>query len=321
MRAAVVLACLLLPSSLVAQSGGGGITVSGTVDLSKSPDVLRLYVKQYARGDDQDTAKSSLIAAEQRLLTKLGEAGAEVVLSTPGTIQPSSNLQGRYANVFNMLNRRVANNFNGVIVNNPPEKASIFLERYVSVDLRPRDRKQDILALTGKLQEKLRTEYHDLSGLNGVFPKDDPNDPLNKAVQAQIHAYRNDSSYYAQDVQLYLAAKITREDRRKLYALAMKKARSIADDLAEAASVRLGGLHGINANFYTSTANVPVMGSGRYAAPEHMRFPFFKDDPGLEAVTARQIPQNYSGQPSLGNLEPLTYQLTLTVTYTIENKR
>src|SRR5262245_480129 len=92
MRRLISLLWLLwLPVSLFGQMAQSGISVSSTADLNKTPEIVRLHLRQYARGADHDTAKSALIGAEKKLLSKLGEAGAEVVHATAAVAIPSGN--------------------------------------------------------------------------------------------------------------------------------------------------------------------------------------------------------------------------------------
>jgi hypothetical protein len=310
---------IILPSSAVAQSGASsGISVNGSADMTKPPELIRLHVKQYAKGNDEDSAKSALIAAEKKLLTKLGEAGAEVIHAAPAVAQPSPNLQSRFQNFRNLtVNRRA---LGGVANNNPAaEMPSVFLERFVSVDVKPKNKQKEVLVLTGELQDKLRKDYLDLSGLNEVYgkDKDDTNDGQPNTVTMSV--MRNDMHYYQQDVQVYLAARITRDDRVKLYELAIKKARSIAEDLAAAAGVGLGELQTIGSSFSASSTNNFVLYNGTRSG-DAGRFPFFKDDPTCEAVAVRQLNPNYNStyQPPA---EPLTYQVSLNVSYKIVTKR
>jgi hypothetical protein len=306
----------LLPAPLAAQlTGQAGISVSGSADLSKPPEIIRLHVKQYAKGNDEEAAKSALVVAEKKLMAKLAESGAEVVHASPALPQPSQNLQGRYQNFHNMtINRR---QLGGVINNGRAEIPAIFLERYVSVDVRPKTKQKDVLALTAELQDKFRKEYQEVSGLNEVYPKEDPNDAQVNGMQAQV--FRNDMNYYQQDVRFFVATRITREDRLKLYGVAVKKARSIAEDLAAATGVALGDLQTISSTFTASGTNNYVMTSGSVPL-ETLRFPFFKDDATCEAVAVRQLNANF-GQGYQPAAEPLTYQITLSVSYKIDAKR
>jgi hypothetical protein len=316
---AAFIACCLLPLPVAGQyTTHPGISVAGSAELTKPPEIIRLYVKQYARAQDDDAAKSALISAEKKLLTKLGEAGVEVVFSTPSMTQASQNLQNRYQNVLNMtMNRRA---LGGGINNVKNDGTGIFVERFVIVDLRPKSKQQDTYTITSELQEKLRKEYQDLTGLSAAYPKDDPNDGQGNVQQQQLQMQmmRNEQHYFQQDIRVYLAARIQREDRLKLYGTAVKKARGIAEDLAGAAGVTLGELHSISSSFSTSSRYSNRMISG--VIPSDLpQIPFFKDDPACEGIALQQLNTNY-GQAAGTHGDQLTYQVSLNVTYRIATR-
>ncbi|MFT3880039.1 MAG: SIMPL domain-containing protein [Gemmatales bacterium] len=289
----------------------GVITVTGTAEMTKQPEIIRVQFKQYGKGNDQEAAKAALVAVEKKLLTKLGEAGAEVIVANAGMSLPSQNLLNRYRNVSSMIMQRQMQ-LNGGGGNQPDKSNNItYLERYLTVDLKPKSKTREPLVLLADLQEKLRKDYQELSGMADALPKDDNND-----VNNNTYVYRNDSSMFTTDVRFQIAAKITREDRVKLYGDAMKRARAIATDLAEAAEMKAGAIQNINSNF-TTLNNVYNYGGTQRAmnsSGELAKFPFTLKEDGSEAVAVREMTINYQSSVQ----EPLTYGVSLTASFKLE---
>ncbi|HQR41489.1 MAG TPA: SIMPL domain-containing protein, partial [Gemmatales bacterium] len=238
----LLLITLLLPLPVWGQNSVPTISVQGTADLSKQPEVIRLMIKQYGRGKDQDEAKTALVAVEKKLITKLNAAGAEVIVAHAAVALPSQQLQSRYMNVYNTINQRRM----GLGGGNPMQERSnpTCLERQLTVDMKPKAKDKEIMTLLADLQERIRKDYQELCGMQDALPKDDDN-----VNRGEISYYRNDTSLYNNDVRFQMAAKITREDRVKLYAEALRRAKSIANDLAEAADMKAGPVQTISSNF------------------------------------------------------------------------
>lgn len=292
-------------------AAAGVISVQGTAEMTKVPEVIRVMIKQYGRGNDQESAKAALVAAEKKLMTRLNEAGVEVIVSHAGLAMSSQNLMNRYRNMSSMIMQRqmAAGGGNGV----PAEKQNLsYLERYLTIDLKPKNKTKEPLALLADLQERFRRDYQDLSGMTDALPKDDNNDNRN-----DLNHYRNDMSMFSNDVRFQIAARITREDRIKLYAEAMKKGKSLAQDLAQAAEMQLGGIQTISSNF-SSVNNVYYTGGGsmRYvnSSGETARFPFNLKEDGSETVAVRDATSNYQN----ATLEPLIYQISLNISFKLE---
>ena len=312
---ALVCCCLVVTATVHGQVQPGAalqqgvVTVTGTAEMTKPPEVIRVQFKQYAKGNDQETAKAALVAAEKKLLTKLGEAGAEVIVANAGMSLPSQNLLNRYRNVSSiMLQRQMAQGGNG-----QPDKANsiTYLERYLTIDLKPKVKTKETLVLLADLQERLRRDYQDLSGMNDALPKDENNDNRN-----DVYAYRNDMSMFTTDVRFQVAAKITRDDRIKLYGEAMKRARAMANDLADAAEMKAGAVQTISSSFNTINNVYNYGGVQRVmnATGDLAKFPFMLKEDGSEAVAVRELNTNYQS----GHQEPLTYGVSLTASFKLE---
>ena len=128
--------------------------------------------------------------------------------------------------------------------------------------------------------------------------------------------YRNDTSMYTNDVRFQVAAKITREDRVRLYSQAMKRARSTAIDLAEAAEMKVGSIQTISSSFSSSSNITSYSGSMRAitATGEIAKFPITLKDDGSESITVREMTTSYQGVMQ----EPLSYQVSLNVSFKLE---
>lgn len=285
----------------------GIVSVNGTAELTKSPEVIRLHFKQYGKGTDQDSAKTALVAAEKKLLAKLESAGAEVIVAHAGVALPSQNLLNRHRNIANILMQRQMN-LNGGMPQSQPDKNS-YLERFLTVDLRPKAKTKEPVSLLADLQERLRKDYQDLSGMTDALPKDSNNNE-NNPVDYQM--FRNDTSMLSNDIRFQLAAKITREDRLKLYAEAMRRARSMAQDLADAAEMKAGSIQTLSSSF-----NASYNGSmrGVNSSGEVAKFPFTLKEDGSEGIAVRDCAMNgYGG----GVPEPLTYSISLSASFKLE---
>lgn len=300
---------LLNANAAFAQNAVSSISVNGSAELTKSPEVIRLMIKQYGKGAEQDAAKAALVAAEKKLMTKLSDAGAEVIVAHAGMAVPSQNLLNRYRNMSSMMmQRRMAQGDNSA----QPDKNLSYLERFLTIDFKPKAKSKEPMALLADLQERIRKDYQDLSGMTDALPKDDTNDPN----RSDLNAYRSDMSMYSTDVRFQVAAKITREDRIKLYAEAMKRAKTVAGDLAEAAEMKVGGIQTISSSFNTLNNVVNYSGVQRAmtATGEIAKFPFTLKDDGSESVAIREFLSSYQG----GVQEPLTYQISLTASFKLE---
>ena len=290
----------------------GGITVTGTAEMTKQPEIIRVQFKQYGKGNDQEAAKTALVAAEKKLMTKLSEAGAEVIVSNAGMSLPSQNLLQRYRNVSSMMmQRQMQLGGNGVQQQPDKSNAITYLERYLTIDLKPKSKTKEPLLLLADLQERLRKDYQDLSGMTDALPKDDNNNDINN----NVYNYRNDSSMFTNDVRFQIAAKITREDRIKLYGEAIKRAKTLAGDLAEAAEMKVGSVQSISSNF-SIINNVYSNGSQRVmnANGELAKFPFTLKEDGSESVAVRDLNANYQS----AHQEPLTFGVSLTASFKLE---
>lgn len=292
-----------VPSSSAIQQGA--ITVTGTAEMTKQPEIIRIQFKQYGKGNDQEAAKAALVAAEKKLLTKLSEAGAEVIVANAGMSLPSQNLLNRYRNVSTIMMQRQGNG--------QPDKSSnmTYLERFLTIDLKPKTKTKEPLVLLADLQERLRKDYQDLSGMSDALPKDENNDSRN-----DVYVYRNDMSLFTNDVRFQIAAKITRDDRVKLYGDAMKRAKGIANDLAEAAEMKAGAIQTISSNFSTLNNGYNYGGTQRVMnnSGELARFPFTLKEDGSETVAVRELNTNYQSNGQ----EPLTYSVSLTASFKLE---
>jgi len=288
----------------------GVVTVSGTAEMTKQPEVIRIQFKQYGKGNDQEAAKAALVAAEKKLMAKLAEAGAEVIVAHAGMSLPSQVLLNRYRNVTSMIQQRQMQLGGG----GQPEKSNnnmTYLERYLTIDLKPKVKTKEPLVLLADLQERLRKDYQEMSGMTDALPKDENNDVNNNS-----YIYRNDMSQFPNDVRFQVAAKISREDRVKLYGDAVKRARAIATDLAEAAEMKVGAIQNISSNFSTLN-NINGYSSSQRAmnsSGELARFPFTLKEDGSESVAVREMNSNYQSSAQ----EPLTYSVSLTASFKLE---
>jgi uncharacterized protein YggE len=290
------------------------INVQGTADMTKQPEVLRLLVKQYGRGKDQEAAKTALVAAEKKLITKLSGAGAEIIVSHASLPVPSQQLQSRYQNMFNMLNQRRLG-MGGVNPASSSEANPSCLERVLAIDMKPKGKEKEGMALLADLQEKLRKDYQDLSGMQDALPKEDDNVNAN-GIRPDLTYYRNDTSLFQNDVRIQIAARVTREDRVKLYAEALRRARSIATDLAEAADMKVGSLFSINSSFSNVTTYYGSSMRAMNAQGEMAKFPITLKEDGSETLTVRELQNSSQGSVT----EPLTYQVNLNASFKLEPK-
>lgn len=312
-RFLLVLSTLLWTWSAWGQVAGlnqqqGVVSVNGTADMTKAPEVIRIIFKQYGKGADQEAAKTALVAVEKKLMTRLGDAGATVIVSHAGVAMPSPNLLSRVRNLNSMImNRR------GGVVDNNAEKNVTYLERNLVVDLKPKEKGKEAMALLGELQERLRKEFMEVSGLNDALPKDDPNDNN----RADLVMYRSDASQFGNEVRFQIAARITREDRIKLYVEAIRRAKSVAGDLAEAAEMKVGGIQSLNSSF-SSSSSITSYGSGMRAMTangEFAKFPITLKEDGSESLAVREL--NMMGYQNM-MLEPLTYQVSVSASFRLE---
>ncbi len=282
--------------------------------MTKQPEIIRVQFKQYGKGNDQEAAKTALVAAEKKLMTKLSEAGAEVIVSNAGMSLPSQNLLNQYRNVSNIMMQRQMQLGGGAInQQNDKSNAITYLERFLTIDLKPKSKTKEPLILLADLQERLRKDYQELSGMTDALPKDDNNN--NNVINNNVYNYRSDSSMFANDVRFQIAAKITREDRIKLYGEAIKRAKTLAGDLAEAAEMKVGPIQTISSNF-SIINNVYSNGGQRVmnANGELAKFPFTLKEDGSESVAVRELNTNFQS----AHQEPLTFGVSLTASFKLE---
>ncbi len=283
------------------------VSVHGNADITKPPEVIRLYVKQYGKGTDTDAARSALLAAEKKLTKSLIDAGSDIIVATAGAAMTSS-YRNQYQNQLQMIRqRRIANGANPAEINNEKPAVPVILERFITIDLKPKSHKE-VLGLVLDIQEKYRKDGQELSGIADLF-KDEPN-----ANEGQASFSRTEyNAGYTNDFRIYLAARITKKERQALYSQAFKKARALAAEVAEAAECSLGGLQSVtsqnslvySSRDYQGVAMTTVLSSG-----EVIRTSPFKDDPETETAVIKQFMYGQTG-----NYDPLIYQVTLNVTY------
>lgn len=292
------------------------VNVTGSADITKAPEVVRLQIKQYGKGNDTEAAKLALMNAEKKLLKAIGDAGAEVIVATAGASLTSS-YRSRYANDLQMMRVRRQAAGGGIVAAEPvdPNKAlPTILERHVVIDLKPANKQKEIMAIVLDLQEKLRKDITDLSGLTAVWA-----DEQNTEAPRDMIMQRGDYYFNQSDVKILLAGKITKQERLSLYAAAFKRAKVAAQELAEAAGCKLGDLHSISAgntlvgSFGGSYGITPavILSNG-----EVLKRSPFKDDPEIETTVMRQFNYGQTGQ-----YDPLTYQVSINVTYRLETAK
>jgi uncharacterized protein YggE len=294
---------------------GPAISVNVTADTTKPPEVIRLIFKLYAKGADVDAAKTSLVAAEKKLLTKLGEIGAEVIVAHAGISMSSQNLIQRYSQISSQLMNRGMMNPNG----QPNDKSNpSFLERTLTIDMRPKVKTKEALSLLTDIQEQTRKNYQDWSGVTDAFKEDMEKlanmNNNNGNFNNLAYLRSNDQHYYQQDVRFQMAAKVTREDRLKLYQEALRRARSLGQDLAEAAEMKLGSLHSINTT-YSNVQNYTNYNPGVTASGEAAKFPITLKEDGSETLAVRDV-QVYQNNA----VAPISFQVTLNTSFKLEPK-
>jgi uncharacterized protein YggE len=279
--------------------------VSGSADLAKPPELIRLQIKQFGRGTDADSARSALLTAQRKLAKAITDSGAEIIVATAGASM-ASNYRTRYLQELQMQrNRRLAQ---GEVVPNEKTDSVLFLERFIVVDLKPAQGQKEVLALALTLLDKLQREYAELSGIAAMYSQEprpenvkaDPNLPSPSALRPD--------TFTTGDARLFIAARLTRQDKQMLLAEAFKKAKTMAGDLAQAADMRLGALHSISSTFPNLTfdpGSQIILGTG-----EVVRRPPFPDDSGTETILIRQFNYNQTG-----NYDPLTYRATLNASF------
>lgn len=295
------------------QGQNPSISVSVTADTTKPPEVIRLIFKQYAKGADIDAAKTALVAAEKKLLSKLSDVGAEVIVAHAGISMSSQNLVNRYSQISSMLmNQGMMNPNNG----QPNEKSNpSMLERTLTIDMRPKVKTKEALSLLSDIQEHSRKNYQDWSGVTDAFKEDMEKLAKNNNNNFNNLSYmRNDMSFYNQDVRFQMAAKVTREDRLKLYQEALRRSRSLGQDLAEAADMKLGGLLTINTS-YTNLQTYTNYSRAVSASGEVAKFPITLKEDGSETLAVREV-QAYQNNV----VEPITFQITLNTSFKLEPK-
>jgi Protein of unknown function (DUF541) len=317
MRTALLLLTSLCCCALVhGQTQGPVISVNVTADTTKPPEVIRLIFKLYAKGADMDAAKTALVAAEKKLLTKLGEAGAEVIVAHAGISMSSQNLIQRYSQISSQLMSRGIMNPNG----QPNDKSNpSFLERTLTIDMRPKVKTKEALSLLTDIQEQTRKNYQDWSGVTDAFKEDMEKlanmNNNNGNFNNLAYLRSNDQHYYQQDVRFQMAAKVTREDRLKLYQEALRRARSLGQDLAEAAEMKLGSLHSINTT-YTNVQSYANYNNPVTAIGDVAKFPITIKEDGSETLAIREV-QAYQNNNAVG---PISFQITLNTSFKLEPK-
>jgi uncharacterized protein YggE len=300
---------------LFAQKDVPIISISSTADITKPPEVIRLIIKVYGRGKDIDNAKEGLVAAEKKLLTKLGESGAEVIVAHAGISNSSQNLLQRYNNYSSMLMSRM-NMMNG---GQPAERTMpSMMERTLSIDLRSKVKTRESTALLSDLMELTRKNYAEWTGITEALKEDmkqlEEMQKGNPNMGMNMSYYRNDMSYFQNDVRFQMAAKVTREDRLKLYQEALKRARNMANDLAEAADMKLGSLNTISTNYQYSNEYGTSYYPGRVGA-FNAKFPITLKEDGSESIATRDINLQQSN-----SIDPIVFQITLSTSFKLEPK-
>jgi uncharacterized protein YggE len=241
---AVVSALLLLGSVCLAQNQPEEksiVTGTGTVEVKRLPEALRVQVEVLAKGKDLKEALSNLKnrkkSAEQQLV-KFGFTKEAVRFDEP---MLSSDKTDRQRQMEMMVRDRIAKKGKDDPKNKPPPP--VFVAAILKAEFSlPAAAAEELLLLSHDLQEKIKTA--DLAGMKDLKPASPQDEELAEEGRDPRTMGMDGEPQRGEPVFLFVS-KIPDEVYAKALADAFAKAKRDAGQLARAAGAELDTLHNL----------------------------------------------------------------------------
>jgi uncharacterized protein YggE len=274
-----LLILLVSPAALRADPPSvGTVSGSGTVEIKRQPDILRVQFEVMARGKTLKEALDKLKARREEVraeLVKLGAGKDAVTFGDPGLADDGSNRRDRVEMLIRERNRALGK---------PKPKGDA--PAIVAVTVRAEfplaaAEPEAFLVAARELQQKVRAA--DLGGLKDkgkLTPEEEE-----AAAEAIGGGNGDDEPPRGEPMFLYVS-KIAEAERSKALAEAFARAKRDAERLARAAGGELGGLHHL-ANQFQSVMDLDELYARRgFAVPGRMMLGT-SDDEADEAIGAQ----------------------------------
>jgi uncharacterized protein YggE len=267
---------LVTPAALWAEPPAAGtVSGSGSVEIKRQPDILRVQFEVMARGKTLKEALQNLTTRREEVrseLTKLGAGKDAVTFGDPGLADDGSNRRDRVEMLIRERNRALGK---------PKAKgdapAIVAVTVKVEFPLAAAE-PEAFLVAARELQERVKAT--DLGGLKDkgkLTPEEE------EAAAEAIGRGNGDDELPRGEPAFIYVSKITEAERSKALAEAFAKAKKEAQRLAKAAGGELGGLHHLANQFQPVMDFDEIYGRRGYPGMGRMMLGT-SDDEGDEAI-------------------------------------
>jgi uncharacterized protein YggE len=236
------LVCLFLtslPSSRAQAPQEGFVTGTGTVEIKRLPELVRIHVNVLAKGKDLKEALAKLKERQEAAKLKLTALGATKETIQAGDPGVTSEKSDRQLEMERMVGERIRDRGGKKPAKDkeaPPVVVGLTLRAELPIKAAS---VEDLLVQFQALKEKVIAA--DLGGLKEM-QKLSPKEEELAEENERPDRYREDDEPRKGEPQLLFVCKIPEEDRSKALADAFSKAKREAGRLAKAAGADLGAL-------------------------------------------------------------------------------
>jgi uncharacterized protein YggE len=275
-----LLVILGFSSSLRAQTPAAAmVTVNGSVEIKRQPEILRVQIELMARGKTLTDAIGKLKSRKEEVRTTLVEFGAKKDAITFGETNSADELSGRQGEINRMVRGR--NRALGKPAGK--EDTSSIVAGVVQVEFAlPKGNPDDFLVASLELQTKIKN-----ADLGGLKEKGKLSQEEQEAIEeAAGRSGRGDEGPARGEPVFLYVCKISEEDRSKALAAAFAKAKRDAERLAHAAGSEVGGLNRLTNPFPAASDDDQYMLArrGYYGGAPVVRSLDTSDEDSSEAV-------------------------------------
>jgi uncharacterized protein YggE len=263
---------------------GGTVNGTGSVELKRSPDTLRIQVEVLAKGKDLKEALAKLKERREAALaqlTALGVAATAVEFGEPAITSEKTDRQLQMERMVKQRMRGAPGKDKGKAKETPPVVVSTSLKAELPLKAATTE---ELLVSFQALQDKIKAA--DLGGLKELAKMSPQEEEIAEENQAMMMGMGGEEEVKRGEPMFFFVCKISDADRDKALADAFQKAKKEAGRLAQAAGAGLGALHHLDHQSQPS-GGVEDYGfdpSQRYYRMRAMGLPQTNPDSGLEAT-------------------------------------
>jgi hypothetical protein len=236
---------LVVPLATAAdQAAEASVSGSGSVEIKRLPEVLRVHVEVIARGKDLKDALAKLKDRKEAARASLMSLGASKDAIQFSSAMVTSDKTDQQVQMERMMRERVSRGKKPAAKDQPPPPAVVASMLTVDVPLKATS-VEDVLVKSQALRDKIKAA--DLSGLKDMEKLSPKEEELIEEMEDLGNRYQEGGPKRGEPSFLFVA-RITEEERAKALAEAFQKAKKDAGRLARAAGMELGPLVQLSKN-------------------------------------------------------------------------